>query len=176
MNNTSVDDYFARLAELRTGTEAEAFGEALRTAGFTPMRRFLDEFRLYLRSYGDAECARAAELLNRAVKAVPEPGQISPSWTYIWREYDGIIRTKAQVFREIPEAERPGEWQVLLDNPFSNQNIAVYPALTFIEAAYMFAYFRTELANNEYIRLQKIATVMTFSGADADGLQPIASL
>ncbi|NBC68123.1 hypothetical protein GT003_03825 [Paenibacillus sacheonensis] len=171
-----MDNYFAQLKELRTGSDLEAFGESMRQAGFTPMRKFLDEFRVYLRAYEDAECGAAAELLRRAMKAVPEPGRMSPSWTYIWREYDGIVRTKAQIFRDIPASSRDGEWQVLLDNPFSNQNIAVYPGLTFIEAAYMFAYFRTELANNEYIRLQKIATVITVSGADSDGLQPIASL
>ncbi|QHW34553.1 hypothetical protein GZH47_29670 [Paenibacillus rhizovicinus] len=178
MNNTSVDDYFAQLRDLKPGSDSDAdhFGEALRSAGFTPMRRFLDEFRLYLRSYLEAESGAASELLKRAMKAVPEPGRISPSWTYVWREYEGIIRTKAQVFRDIPESEREGEWQVLLDNPFSNQNIAVYPNLTFIEAAYMFAYFRTDLTNSEYVRLQKIATLMTFSGADSDGIQPIVSL
>ncbi|WP_225442461.1 hypothetical protein [Paenibacillus lycopersici] len=176
MNPTSVHDYFAQLKELRSGAEIEPFGKALREAGFTPVRKFLDEFRQYLRTYEDAEIATASELLERAMKAVPEPGRISPSWAYIWREFKGIIRTKAQIFKDVPASRRDGEWQVLLDNPFSNQNIAVYPGLTFIEAAYMFAYFRTELANNEYVRLQKIATVMTISGADSDGLQPIASL
>ncbi|WP_420831132.1 hypothetical protein [Paenibacillus artemisiicola] len=176
MDAAREDDYFARLRELRSAGETEAFGEALREAGFTPLRRFLDAFRHYLRTYGEAECAQASELLKRAKQAVPEPGRMSPSWTYVWREYDGIVRTKAQVFRDVPAADRDGEWQVLLDNPHSNQNIAVYPGLDFLEAAYMFAYFRTELANNEYIRLQKIATVMTFTGADSDGLQPIASL
>lgn len=58
------------------------------------------------------------------------------------------------------------EWQVLIDNPYSNQHIAVYPALSFQEAIYLYAYFRTSLEQNEYIRLQKIETVITNTGAD----------
>ncbi|NBD23435.1 hypothetical protein [Paenibacillus glycinis] len=176
MHVADQEDYFARLRELRSAGDAETFGESLRRAGFTPMRRFLDEFRHYLRTYEEADCDTAASLLARAMEAVPEPGRISPSWTYIWGEYGGIVRTKAEIFRDVPKRDREGEWQVLLDNPYSNQNIAVYPGLSFMEAAYMFAYFRTELANNEYIRLQKIATVITCTGADADGVRPIASL
>ncbi|WP_258171299.1 hypothetical protein [Paenibacillus sp. R14(2021)] len=177
MLNEEVDvDYFRHLLEVKSDEAVDAVGLELQAAGFTPIRRFLDAFRLYLRNYEEHECRRAEVLLKRAMKALPEPGRFSPSWTYIWREFDGIVRTKEQVFRDIPAADRGGEWQVLLDNPFSNQNIAVYPGLTFLEAAYMFAYFGTELANNEYIRLQKIATVLTFSGADSSGLQPIAGL
>lgn len=173
---TNGNEFFARLRSLDESA-IEAFGAELRKAGFTPIRRFLDDFRNYLREYGEAESGYATELLKQAREALPEPGQTSPSWTYIWREYDVIVRTKAQIFRDIPSTDREGEWQVLIDNPFSNQNIAVYPGLTFKEAAYMFAYFRADLTNSEYIRLQKVATVMTFSGADSDdGLQPIASL
>ncbi|RAP78260.1 hypothetical protein [Paenibacillus montanisoli] len=168
--------YFEQLKGLKSEAEIEAFGKEIKSEGFTALRHFLDDFRQYLRAFVDDACVEAAELLHRAQLAVPEPGRTSPSWTYIWREYKGIIRTKQHVFGSIPPEQREGEWQVLLDNPFSNQNIAVYPGLTFIEAAYMFAYFRTELMNNEYIRLQKIATVMTCQGVDEDGLQPIASL
>ncbi|WP_308634279.1 hypothetical protein [Paenibacillus silvisoli] len=168
--------YFEQLKGLKSEADIEAFGNTLKAEGFTALRHFLDDFRQYLREYEDPSCGEADELMERAQLAVPEPGRTSPSWSYIWQEYKGIIRTKRHVFESIPQEQRGGEWQVLLDNPFSNQNIAVYPGLAFIDAAYMFAYFRTELMNNEYIRLQKIATVMTFQGVDEDGLQPIASL
>ncbi|WP_274650709.1 hypothetical protein [Paenibacillus humicola] len=172
--NVAQSDHFILLKELRpgTGADAEAFrlGEGMRSEGFAAVRRFLDDFRGYLREFDETECGQAAELLRLGRLVLPEPGRISPSWTYIWQEFDGIIRTKRYLFGSIPERGRVGEWQVLLDNPFSNQNIAVYPGLTFLEAAYMFAYFRTDLTNNEYIRLQKVDTVVTFTGADRDGL------
>jgi hypothetical protein len=161
---------FGRFAELHDHEQAQRLGERLRSEGFTAVRRFLDDFRDFLRSFGDDECDRAFELLAHARAALPEPGRISPSWAYIWREFEAIIRTKRHVFQSIGRNARSGEWQVLLDNPYSNQNIAVYPGLTFLEAAYMFAYFRTDLTNNEYIRLQKVETVITFTGADRDGL------
>ncbi|MBP3963348.1 hypothetical protein [Paenibacillus lignilyticus] len=174
--NVTDQSYFQQIKGLDSDVEIEAFGLELRSGGFTAIRRFLDDFRQYLRTFTDEEGEYTQELLRRGQLAVPDPGRTSPSWTYVWREFAGIIRTKRHVFESIPVDQRSGEWQVLLDNPFSNQNISVYPALTFIEAVYMFAYFRTELLNNEYIRLQKIATVMTFQGVDEDGVQPIVSL
>ncbi|AZN41929.1 hypothetical protein [Paenibacillus albus] len=170
------DTGFQQLIRIQTDEDIQSFGQQLHGGGFTALRRFLDDFRDYLRLYEDEACAQAEELMRRAKLAAPEPGRTSPSWTYIWSEFEGIIRTKRDVFNSISTDQREGEWQVLLDNPHSNQNIAVYPGLTFIEAVYMFAYFRTGLTNSEYIRLQKIATVMTFTGADRDGLQPIESL
>lgn len=163
--------HYQQLTEITNDTEAAAFGQQLRTEGFTAVRRLLDEFRDYLRRFTDSEGERALELLRLARTAIPEPGRISPSWAYIWQEFDRIIRTKIYLFKSIAAANRDGEWQVLLDNPHSNQNIAVYPALSFMESIYMFAYFRTDLTNNEYIRLQKIATVVTFTGADQEGLE-----
>ena len=173
--NVAQSDHFVQLKELRSVSDADMeamrLGEALRGEGFTAVRRFLDDFRGFLREFGDAEGVHADELLRLGRLAVPEPGRISPSWAYIWQEYDGIVRTKRRLFRQIASAARDGEWQVLLDNPYSNQNIAVYPGLTFLEAAYMFAYFRTDMTNNEYIRLQKVETVVTVTGADKDGLE-----
>ena len=163
--------HYQQLTEVTNDTEAAAFGEQLRAEGFTAVRRLLDEFRDYLRRFTDSEGERALELLRIARIAIPEPGRISPSWAYIWQEFERIIRTKNYLFKSIAAADREGEWQVLLDNPHSNQNIAVYPALSFMEAIYMFAYFRTDLTNNEYIRLQKISTVVTFTGADQEGLE-----
>ncbi|MBW7477536.1 hypothetical protein K0T92_22715 [Paenibacillus oenotherae] len=163
---TTQSEYFVQLAELDSEHEAAALGEQLRREGFTAVRRFLDECREYLRRYEEEECELAEALLHKARIMLPDPGRISPSWTYIWKEFDGIMSTKRHVLSDIDKGRRNGEWQVLLDNQFSNQSIAVYPGLSFYEAVYMFAYFRTELENNEYIRLQKVDTVITFSGAD----------
>ncbi|MCQ6560117.1 hypothetical protein [Paenibacillus mendelii] len=168
--NTTQYEYFLQLDQLHDDASAAEFGRKLRSDGFTAVRRFLDEFRDYLRLFADEASERAAELLYRAQRVLPNPGHVSPSWTDVWKEFDSIIRTKTYVLDSIPASARDGEWQVLLDNPHSNQNIAVYPGLSFMEAIYMFAYFRSDLTLNEYIRLQKIDTVLTFTGADRAGL------
>ncbi|MBW7456020.1 hypothetical protein ACFOLF_01450 [Paenibacillus sepulcri] len=166
--NAAEHVHFQQLIGLNSFRDAARLGEHLAGGGFTAVRRFLDDFRAYLREFRDEDGERAAELLQYAKAALPEPGRMSPSWVYIWKEFEGIIQTKRQVLASIGKASREGEWQVLLDNPYSNQNIAVYPALTFMEAVYMFAYFRTDLLNNEYLRLQKIDTLITFAGSDRE--------
>jgi len=152
--------------ELDREEQLMAFGRQLAAQGFTAVRRFLDDIRGYMRSFMDEEIANAQTLVERLAVAIPEPGSISPSWQDIWTEYKGIVRFKSSVLERIPDERRDGEWQVLLDNPYSNQNIAVYPGLTFREAAYMYAYFRTGLEQNEFIRLQKVETVIMNTGAD----------
>lgn len=144
--------------------EAPAFGEALRAGGFASVRRFLDEFRTYLQRYDEPEQEEAERLLTLGRAALPEPGRTSPSWAQIWEEYAGIAAYKREVFERIAPTQREGEWQVLLDNPYTNGQIAVYPAMTFLEAAYMYAYFRTGLEKNEIIRMQRIETVLIDSG------------
>ena len=47
-----------------------------------------------------------------------------------------------------------------MDNPLVVQEVVCYPALTFGDAAYLYAYFRPQLEKSEYIRLQKIQTVI----------------
>ena len=71
MHVADQEDYFGRLRELRSAGDAGTFGETLRQAGFTPMRRFSDDFRDYLRAYEEADCETAAALLARAKEAVP---------------------------------------------------------------------------------------------------------
>ncbi|CAH1203422.1 hypothetical protein PAECIP111893_01964 [Paenibacillus plantiphilus] len=165
------NEYFMQLNMLDSIQDAPAVGKQLRSEGFTAVRRFLDDFRAYIRTYEEEQCQQAELLLQKARAALPEPGGISPSWTFIWQEFEGIMTTKRRILGEIDREQRNGEWQVLLDNQFSNQSIAVYPGLTFYEAVYMFAYFRTELVRNEYIRLQKVATVITIIGGDQSALE-----
>lgn len=157
---------FAAFAGLATPAEAQTFGEALAAEGFSAVRRFLDGFRDELRQFGDERSAWTAELVERGRLALPEPGRISPSWSDIWNEYRRIAVYKGELLARIPEPERSGEWQVLLDNPYANGSIAVYPALTFAEAAYLYAYFRAGLEPSEYIRLQRVDTVILNTGKE----------
>lgn len=154
------------LLRLEQESELQQFGERLAAEGFIAVRRFFDDLREYLRGFMDDEVAEAELLLRRSRETLPTPGDISPSWQHIWQELFGILRYKRDVLERIPVSARGGEWQVLLDNPYSNQHIAVYPGLDFCEAAYMYGYFRTGLEQNEYIRLQKVETVIMNTGGD----------
>jgi hypothetical protein len=163
MQMTKADGSFARFRELAPDREA-AFGDELRAGGFTAVRVFLEDFRTYLRQYDEPQQEEAERLIGRGRAALPEPGRISPSWARIWEEFASIAAYKRDVFLRIPPDAREGEWQVLLDNPYTNGQIVVYPALTFLEAAYMYAYFRTDLEPNEVIRMQRIHTVLHDAG------------
>jgi|HigsolmetaAR203D_1030402.scaffolds.fasta_scaffold00261_30 hypothetical protein len=167
-----------RLLAMEQRDELVMFGKELAKQGFTAVRRFLDEVRGYLRSFMDEDVADARILLERLKTAIPEPGSISPSWQDLWKEFSDIVRYKCELLSRIRPEDRGGgdngehggdggaEWQVLLDNPYSHDHIAVYPSLTFQEAAYMYAYFRTRLEQSEFIRLQKVQTVIMNTGAD----------
>lgn len=163
MSTMTASETFALFRQLRAEDEA-AFGEALRTGGFAKVRVFLDDFRGYLRQYDEPEQAEAERLLARGRAVLPEPGRISPSWAHIWEEFTSIAAYKRDVFRRISPGLREGEWQVLLDNPYTNGQIAVYPSLMFLEAAYLYAYFRTGLEPNEVIRMQRIDTILHDDG------------
>mgnify|MGYP001221514407 FL=1 len=154
---------FARFRELEPGREA-AFGEELAAGGFAAVRVFLDEFRAFLKECDEPQQEEAERLIGRGRIALPEPGRISPAWARIWDEFASIAAYKRDVFRRIPPDQREGEWQVLLDNPYTNGQIAVYPSLTFLEAAYLYAYFRNGLEPNEFIRMQRISTILQDNG------------
>jgi len=167
MPMVKADGMFARFRELAPDREA-AFGEELRAGGFAAVRVFLEDFRNYLREYDEPLQEEAERLIGRGRTVLPEPGRISPAWARVWNEFESFAAYKLDVFRRIPRGEREGEWQVLLDNPYTNGQITVYPSLTFLEAAYLYAYFRTGLEPNEFIRMQRISTVLTDTGRTPD--------
>lgn len=144
-----------------------AFAEEIKAKGFTGFRLFLEGFTEKLKSFEEEETDRMLKLLSYAKSAFPVPANFSPVWQVVWNEYETIITTKAKVLKDIPGAEREGEWQIIIDNPFTNQDIVCYPGMPFLHAAYMFAYFRVDLKKNEFLRLQKIVSCITeFGGAD----------
>ncbi|WP_281887427.1 hypothetical protein [Paenibacillus sp. YYML68] len=161
---------FTVFETLSSKEELEQFRVKMSEGGFTPFRLFLERFRDWLKSYEDAGCERTSELLRTARELFPEPGAFSPSWASIWDEFESICFHKQTVFEAIPASEREGEWQVLIDNPYTNSELVCYPSLSFIEGAYMYAYFRTDLKQNEYIRLQKIQNVIMAFGSDREEL------
>ncbi|AEI41807.1 hypothetical protein [Paenibacillus mucilaginosus] len=148
----------------------EAFRREMTEEGFTPFRLFLEGFRERLKTFGDGETERVRDLLDTAKGLFPEPRVFSPSWALVWDEFEGILTTKSAVLASIPQEKRDGEWQIILDNPFTNTDLVCYPGMTFMNAAYMYAYFRTDLKQNEYLRLQKVATLIITQGGEELGL------
>lgn len=151
---------FDRFAETSDEHELSAIREQLEAGGYSDFYRFLEHFRERLKRYGDEEAEQIRDLIQKARETFPNPGSISPSWQDIWGEFACIHEHKTQVLKKIPASEREGEWQILIDNPYTNREIACYPGLSFEEAAYLYGYFHHDLNQNEYIRLQKIQTVI----------------
>lgn len=161
--NTNLFDLFA---DATTETERSAFQESIRRGGFTAFRLFLDGFREQLKRYEDHESAKMSRLVALAKELFPQPQLFSPAWAQIWEEYELILTYKQTVLETISADQRDGEWQIILDNPYTNSDLICYPGLSFMEGAYMYAYFRTDLKNNEYIRLQKIQNVIMAFGSE----------
>jgi hypothetical protein len=72
----------------------------------------------------------------------------------------------------IPAEDRAGEWQVLIDNPYVPQQVVCYPALTFLDAAYMYGYFQRELKPHECLRLQKVTHLLIKNGDKEASILP----
>ncbi len=157
---------FADFEAADTEQELAAFRESIQSQGFTAFRLLLEGFRDRLKLFSDGDISSVSELLERARRMFPEPETFSPSWVNIWDEYERIASYKQTVLETIPPGEREGEWQVLLDNPYTNSDLVCYPGLGFLEGAYLYAYFRSDLKQNEYIRLQKIQNLVMAFGSE----------
>ena len=140
--------------------ECLAIRQELESGGFAAFREFLDDFRDLLKRYTDRDKEQVQACLEKAKRWFPDPGAFSPAWQNVWEQYAEIIRYKNVAMEAVPEPERDGEWQIVIDNPYKHQPIVCYPGLQFIEAAYLYGYFHPDLEKNEYLRLQKIHTVL----------------
>jgi hypothetical protein len=163
---------FARFTGLSRPDEEAAFGSSMREAGYFAFFTFLEQFREYLKAYGDAERMTVQSRLRRARAIFPDPGRFSPSWERIWDEFDRLCAAKNEALAAIPAGEREGEWQVLIDNPHLPQQVVCYPGLAFADAVYMYAYFQIGLKPNEILRLQRVLGVLSVSGSKTATLLP----
>ncbi len=154
---------FQKFEEAETESELRAIAASIEGAGYAQFSAFLYEFKERIKGFDDEQLEPMRRSIRKAERMIPRPGEISPSWRYIWDELYRMVQYKSEVFGAIPPHRRDGEWQVLLDNPFTHTEIVCYPGLSYLEGAYLYAYFRLDLKKNEYIRLQKIETVITYS-------------
>lgn len=102
--------------------------------------------------------------IRTAQELLPNPEKFSPLWENTWKDLKAILSIKKNVFQEIPESERIGEWQILFDNPFSTEGTVVHIKLSFPLAAYHYAKYRNGLHKHEYVSIQKVHRFMTEHG------------
>ncbi|XID94710.1 hypothetical protein ACF3MZ_09425 [Paenibacillaceae bacterium WGS1546] len=155
------------------GDEAERTLRAeIESGGYFAFFAFIEAFRDGLKQYADGEIETYRRKLARVRALFPSPEKFSPSWSAIWEEFDTIFRGKNEALSAIPESRRDGEWQILLDNPYSHQQVVCYPGLPFLEAAYMYGYFQRELKPNELLRMQKVTELLSVNGNKEASLLP----
>lgn len=151
---------FIKFKESTTNEELRSIQQQIYTEGFSTFFKYLDGFTEMIKKYPEDQVDEIKSLLKTAKQLFPHPNQFSPSWKHVWEEFEGIVQVKTRIFNKIPVIDRSGEWQVIMDNPFTSQEVVCYPSLTFIDAIYLYAYFLPKMENNEYLRLQKVQTLI----------------
>jgi hypothetical protein len=142
----------------------QTFKSAMEEAGYFAFYKFAEDFRNGLKSYSDADINHYRHKIDRARSLFPTPERFSPSWSVLWEEFEIIFNSKNDALSAIPADSRDGEWQVLIDNPYTHQPVVCYPNLVFLEAAYMYGYFKRDLKPHECLRLQKVAELLLSYG------------
>ncbi|WP_199614343.1 hypothetical protein [Paenibacillus alkalitolerans] len=160
----SVQSWYDRCSPSRED-EWNAVREHVEKEGYGAFRALVEQFKEAIKKAGDQDADAVTAHIEIAERLFPEPAKFSPTWQKVWQELKDTMYWKAYVYRSVSEGERTGEWQILMDNPFTNQEVVCYPGLTFDQAADLFGYFRPTLVNNEYLRLQKVETSITVRGA-----------
>jgi hypothetical protein len=141
-----------------------ALREEYKQGGYSMFSELLEGLRQELMTADESSLGKVEALIEKGKGIIPDPGALSPSWERVWEDYGRYVTLKAEALAAVPTKDRDGEWQIVMDNPFTNEGIACYPALTFVEAAYLYAYFRKDLKKNEYLRLQKITNLLLVQG------------
>lgn len=158
-------DMIGKLAQASEPAELKKLGQALAEGGYSPFHELLEGLKLRLAASAEDGLDEVKELIRKGRLAVPEPGLISPAWEKVWDDQELLVKYKEEALQAVPADSRDGEWQIVMDNPFTNDGIACYPGLSFVEAAYLYAYFRKDLKKTEYLRLQKVVNLLKVEGA-----------
>jgi hypothetical protein len=155
-----------RVEEAKSEEEYEGIRKTIQEEGYAGFHELLDGIYEQLKLYDEGDSQAVRDLLDKAKRIVPNPVEFSPSWERIWEKLDRFVRNKQQVFAKISPEQRDGEWQIVMDNPFTNDQVVCYPSLSFLEAVYLYAYFRDDLQKNEYLRIQKIVSLYEATGEE----------
>ncbi|MFC5403637.1 hypothetical protein [Cohnella soli] len=150
----------------------QTYKEAMEKAGYFAFYTFVEDFRNGLRGYADSEIELFARLLARSRELFPLPERFSPSWGGLWDEFEMIIAAKNEALASVSATERDGEWQIILDNPYSHNSVVCYTALPFLEASYLYGYFQRDLKPHELLRLQRVSVILQTNGRKEASILP----
>jgi len=154
-----------RLNKAESMAEEETLRGVFEQGGYSLFSELLNELKSKLTVCDETQMDELKQWITKGKRIVPRPESISPAWDGAWSRIERQIELKEYVLNRIPQVDREGEWQVVMDNPFTNDGIVCYPGLSFIEAAYLYAYFRADLKKTEYIRLQKVVSLIVTHGS-----------
>ncbi|MDD9270687.1 hypothetical protein ACFPES_26880 [Paenibacillus sp. GCM10023248] len=160
-----LHDTYAEFSSLESAEAEAAYQQEVHAEGYAGFRRLLDGLTEAIKAASDRDIPELEKVLAKAARLFPEPVRFSPSWECIWAELGANLAAKKHVLSSIAANERTGEWQVIMDNPNVVREVVCYPGLEFQDAAWLYAYFRPQLEKSEYIRLQKIQTVIQELGS-----------
>ncbi|WP_409341173.1 hypothetical protein [Paenibacillus sp. MBLB4367] len=160
-----LENALDRLVKAETQDDAEQLRKTFEQGGYSLFSELLNELKSKLTMCDETLIGEMKHCVAKGKRIVSQPESISPAWEGIWNKLEKQIELKEFVLGQIPQEERAGEWQIVMDNPFTNDGIVCYPALSFIEAAYLYAYFRVDLKKTEYIRLQKVISLIVTQGS-----------
>ncbi|RKP56884.1 hypothetical protein D7Z26_02530 [Cohnella endophytica] len=150
----------------------QTFSKEMESAGYFAFYTFVEDFRNGLKIYSDEEIPLYGNKLARAKELFPRPERFSPSWCEIWDEFSLIYQAKNEALTTIPVQQRDGEWQIIIDNPYSHNPVVCYTALPFLEASYLYGYFQRELKPHEVLRLQRIGEMLQTNGRKEASILP----
>lgn len=157
-------DWRVILEQPLSSRELEEWSKRIIDTGYPAVRRMIDYTTARIEQFSDGEMEAVRRMLDRCEQLVPHPQRVSPAWETVWDRLRRVMEAKNSVLGAVPPGQRDGEWQIVMDNPYTTQEVVCYPGLTFDRAAYLYGYFVPELKNNEYIRVQKVTTVIMHFG------------
>jgi hypothetical protein len=160
----TFEDFYRQFINADTHQQKEELTGILKSQGYSFINEWIIQLEKEIKWLEEKDLSRLQELLRKAEDILPEPEQHSPLWRNLWREIKLILIYKMRVFVKVEESERDGEWQVILENPASNEGLTTHAHLTFSEAAYLYAKFRKDLAVKEHISLQRVKTFIAENG------------
>ncbi|MDF2963546.1 MAG: hypothetical protein K0S39_5281 [Paenibacillus sp.] len=159
------DNALEQLVRAQSEQDLTELQSSVHHGGYSAFHLLLEGFKQEIKGMKDVQVQQVRGWIETAKQLFPDPGVFSPSWLHIWKELEQIVSIKAQLMETVPVQERDGEWQVILDNPHTIQEVVCHPGLSFDDASYLYGYFRLGLEKNEYIRLQKIQNMFIDVGS-----------
>lgn len=157
--------WFRSFINISSDAEKVAFKKEIEGTGFSALNQFINSLYDKVKNMDEKEFKEVKNWLELSKELLPDLSLYSPAWQDTWKELFYLYDTKVEIYSAVSNEERKGEWQVLFDNPFSTEQIVCHTNKTFTDAAYLTAKYQFKLRRAEYIKLQKVISVITKKGS-----------